>query len=215
MHPSVTPNDHLFVDPFFSLGWDESLVPSSMNIKRIFRPSSSGTPRAKKVPTPTSTQETDVNPNFSPTQFSNSVSDPILLPRRLSISATSRAQLPMALPARYGHRVASSLLRQRCFGHPEQSGLRALSTQSTARFSHPRLQTQKAASLRTYRAFSTSLRNLATQSAPSAESYLASGAVKGAGNLVDVKKVLVIGSGGLSIGQAGEFDYSGAWANLP
>lgn len=28
-------------------------------------------------------------------------------------------------------------------------------------------------------------------------------------NLVDVKKVLVIGSGGLAIGQAGEFDYSG------
>lgn len=27
--------------------------------------------------------------------------------------------------------------------------------------------------------------------------------------LVDVKNVLVIGSGGLSIGQAGEFDYSG------
>jgi carbamoyl-phosphate synthase large subunit len=27
--------------------------------------------------------------------------------------------------------------------------------------------------------------------------------------LVDVEKVLVIGSGGLSIGQAGEFDYSG------
>jgi carbamoyl-phosphate synthase large subunit len=27
--------------------------------------------------------------------------------------------------------------------------------------------------------------------------------------LVDVKKVLVVGSGGLSIGQAGEFDYSG------
>lgn len=30
--------------------------------------------------------------------------------------------------------------------------------------------------------------------------------------LVDVKKVLVIGSGGLSIGQAGEFDYSGSQA---
>ena len=28
-------------------------------------------------------------------------------------------------------------------------------------------------------------------------------------DLVNVKKVLVIGSGGLSIGQAGEFDYSG------
>lgn len=32
------------------------------------------------------------------------------------------------------------------------------------------------------------------------------------GNLVDVSKVLVIGSGGLSIGQAGEFDYSGSQA---
>lgn len=27
--------------------------------------------------------------------------------------------------------------------------------------------------------------------------------------LIDVRKVLVVGSGGLSIGQAGEFDYSG------
>jgi carbamoyl-phosphate synthase large subunit len=31
--------------------------------------------------------------------------------------------------------------------------------------------------------------------------------------LVDVKKVLVVGSGGLSIGQAGEFDYSGMFSN--
>lgn len=31
-------------------------------------------------------------------------------------------------------------------------------------------------------------------------------------SLVDVSKVLVIGSGGLSIGQAGEFDYSGSQA---
>lgn len=30
----------------------------------------------------------------------------------------------------------------------------------------------------------------------------------------DVKKVLVVGSGGLSIGQAGEFDYSGAFCAL-
>ena len=29
---------------------------------------------------------------------------------------------------------------------------------------------------------------------------------------VDVSKVLVLGSGGLSIGQAGEFDYSGSQA---
>jgi hypothetical protein len=47
------------------------------------------------------------------------------------------------------------------------------------------------------------------QAAPSAKAYLESGVVKGAANPVDVKKVLVIGSGGLSIGQAGEFDYSG------
>jgi carbamoyl-phosphate synthase large subunit len=48
-----------------------------------------------------------------------------------------------------------------------------------------------------------------TQEAPNAQAYLNSGAITGARNLVDVKKVLVIGSGGLSIGQAGEFDYSG------
>lgn len=48
-----------------------------------------------------------------------------------------------------------------------------------------------------------------TQEAPNAQAYLNSGAIAGARNLVDVKKVLVIGSGGLSIGQAGEFDYSG------
>jgi carbamoyl-phosphate synthase large subunit len=48
-----------------------------------------------------------------------------------------------------------------------------------------------------------------TQEAPNAQAYLNSGAIHGARNLVDVKKVLVIGSGGLSIGQAGEFDYSG------
>ena len=36
-----------------------------------------------------------------------------------------------------------------------------------------------------------------------------SGVLRSSQNSVDVKKVLVIGSGGLSIGQAGEFDYSG------
>ncbi len=36
-----------------------------------------------------------------------------------------------------------------------------------------------------------------------------SGVISPSQDLVDVKKVLVIGSGGLSIGQAGEFDYSG------
>ncbi|PUU75167.1 hypothetical protein B9Z19DRAFT_1091020 [Tuber borchii] len=38
------------------------------------------------------------------------------------------------------------------------------------------------------------------------------GAIAGGRDLVDVTKVQVIGSGGLSIGQAGEFDYSGKGA---
>lgn len=53
-----------------------------------------------------------------------------------------------------------------------------------------------------------------SQKAPTAEAYLASGVIKGAANPVDVKKVLVIGSGGLSIGQAGEFDYSGWFIHI-
>jgi hypothetical protein len=46
------------------------------------------------------------------------------------------------------------------------------------------------------------------QQAPDPKAYLASGVVKPKTE-VNVKKVLVIGSGGLAIGQAGEFDYSG------
>lgn len=48
----------------------------------------------------------------------------------------------------------------------------------------------------------------AAQPAPDPKAYLASGVVKPKQH-VNVKKVLVIGSGGLAIGQAGEFDYSG------
>lgn len=48
----------------------------------------------------------------------------------------------------------------------------------------------------------------AAQAAPNPKAYLDSGVIKPQ-QQVDVKKVLVIGSGGLAIGQAGEFDYSG------
>lgn len=48
----------------------------------------------------------------------------------------------------------------------------------------------------------------AAQPAPDPKAYLSSGVVKPKEH-IDVKKVLVIGSGGLAIGQAGEFDYSG------
>ncbi|KAH8788850.1 hypothetical protein F5883DRAFT_658731 [Diaporthe sp. PMI_573] len=76
-----------------------------------------------------------------------------------------------------------------------------------------RLQAQ-AQQLVQQRSFLTSARCLAaaaTQSAPNPKAYLESGVVKPKEN-VDVKKVLVIGSGGLAIGQAGEFDYSGSQA---
>ncbi|KAK4042116.1 hypothetical protein C8A01DRAFT_33880 [Parachaetomium inaequale] len=51
----------------------------------------------------------------------------------------------------------------------------------------------------------------AAQTAPDPKAYLSSGVVKPKEH-IDVKKVLVIGSGGLAIGQAGEFDYSGSQA---
>jgi len=55
----------------------------------------------------------------------------------------------------------------------------------------------------------------ATQAAPKADAYISSGHVPQAKDLVNVKKVLVIGSGGLAIGQAGEFDYSGELYHFP
>ena len=61
---------------------------------------------------------------------------------------------------------------------------------------------------------SSAIRSNQTQTAPNASAYLESGVIKGAANPVNVKKVLVIGSGGLSIGQAGEFDYSGQFLHL-
>lgn len=72
----------------------------------------------------------------------------------------------------------------------------------------------KVAAPKNIRSFTRSARSCAsqTETAPNAKAYLESGAIAGAQDLVDVKKVLVIGSGGLSIGQAGEFDYSGSQA---
>lgn len=67
------------------------------------------------------------------------------------------------------------------------------------------------------RSFQTTARCLAAAAAsstpPNPQAYLESGVVKPKQS-VDVKKVLVIGSGGLAIGQAGEFDYSGEFAVL-
>ncbi|OQE31712.1 hypothetical protein PENSTE_c001G04917 [Penicillium steckii] len=121
----------------------------------------------------------------------------------------------MVLAARCGQ--AASLLRQRCLAEARPAlPLRTFTSQTSVRSAASTLRLQKVASparSQQLRAFSSSLRRLAeAQKTPTAESYLASGAVKPGSNLVDVKKVLVIGSGGLSIGQAGEFDYSGSQA---
>jgi carbamoyl-phosphate synthase large subunit len=126
----------------------------------------------------------------------------------------------MALSARYGQQAAS-LLRQRCLVESRSAVLRSFSTANASRSaiaSLPLKQQHATSVLRSQqlRMFSSCLRRLATdaQAAPSAHSYLASGAIKRSADLVDVKKVLVIGSGGLSIGQAGEFDYSGVFSHI-
>ena len=59
---------------------------------------------------------------------------------------------------------------------------------------------------------SSSRLSITGQEEPKSTNYINSGVIEGAKNVVGVKKVLVIGSGGLSIGQAGEFDYSGSQA---
>ncbi|KAJ5787722.1 ATP-grasp fold subdomain 1 [Penicillium paradoxum] len=118
----------------------------------------------------------------------------------------------MVFAARCGQ--AAALLRQRCLAETRSAlSVRAFSSQSVrSTASTLRLQKLPTARSQQLRSFSSTLNRLNAQQPPAAESYLASGAVKSGSNLVDVKKVLVIGSGGLSIGQAGEFDYSGSQA---
>lgn len=112
----------------------------------------------------------------------------------------------MAAPARCLRQVSSTLLQQ---ARPAvaRPSIRAFTTH-IAQHNHlvaPRtpywLQTRKVSR--------STRRHAAVQEAPRPEAYLESGIIEAGKNLVDVKKVLVIGSGGLSIGQAGEFDYSG------
>lgn len=107
-----------------------------------------------------------------------------------------------------GHlaRRTPALLRQ-CRFPAASTPLRALTTCASLRNGH-KLTTYR--QLRTLSKVAAS--RIASQEAPNAQAYLNSGHILGGRNLVDVTKVLVIGSGGLSIGQAGEFDYSGSQA---
>jgi hypothetical protein len=135
---------------------------------------------------------------------------PILLPG-LILSARSFKQLDhlqMALCGRLARRVPTLTGQSRSIAPSPYT--RSFTTRSARPLTSLRNSTESPAALRQLRAFTKVASTLnKTQTAPSADAYLKSGAIAGAQNLVDVKKVLVIGSGGLSIGQAGEFDYSG------
>ena len=88
--------------------------------------------------------------------------------------------------------------------------LRSFSSLAARPLKRSHLIESRAPAWQQYRKFTRSTkRYAAVQEPPKPEAYLQSGAIETGKNLVDVKKVLVIGSGGLSIGQAGEFDYSG------
>jgi len=116
----------------------------------------------------------------------------------------------MALSCRAAAR-SSSLFRQ----IRSPASARAFTTRSSTRCLYSKSPVPTAKNARYIRLFSSSAAHKdQSQVAPNAKAYLESGVIKGAANPVDVKKVLVIGSGGLSIGQAGEFDYSG-WSPIP
>jgi carbamoyl-phosphate synthase large subunit len=115
----------------------------------------------------------------------------------------------MALANRFAGRTCSSLLRQ-----ARAPVSRTFTTRTTTRYVLKSNTVATGKNDRYVRLFSSCpVRRDQAQAAPNAEAYIQSGVIKGAKNPVDVKKVLVIGSGGLSIGQAGEFDYSG-WYSL-
>jgi carbamoyl-phosphate synthase large subunit len=119
----------------------------------------------------------------------------------------------MAAPAR-ALRHAASLLTRRPAAETRPI-VRAFSSQAAAFPLRSHLITPRAPAWQQARKFARSTkRYAAVQEAPRPEAYLESGVIQSGKNLVDVKKVLVIGSGGLSIGQAGEFDYSGELRSL-
>ena len=118
--------------------------------------------------------------------------------------------MPMALSGRFARQLGRELFQPSKLPVPRVAR-RTFASQATRCTRHDRLS--KSSFQHKSRSFTRSARCAnQTQVAPNAKAYLDSGAIAGAQDLVDVKKVLVIGSGGLSIGQAGEFDYSGSQA---
>lgn len=117
-----------------------------------------------------------------------------------------------ALSGRLARQLPHELLHQSKQTLPRVTR-RTLVSQAAAAPRAPLLARQSKPLSRQLRQFSRSaIRANQTEVAPNAKAYLESGVIAGGQDLVDVKKVLVIGSGGLAIGQAGEFDYSGSQA---
>ena len=113
----------------------------------------------------------------------------------------------------------SRKLLQQCSAKPTRRAFftsTATNPAALVRIAHSVTSSVKSHECLPKRAFTSSAtRQAASQEPPNTKSYLASGAFASeSSKLVDVKKVLVIGSGGLSIGQAGEFDYSGKLGTL-
>lgn len=110
-----------------------------------------------------------------------------------TISSTIAGRAPALL--RHGRRIPQSLA-SRSFS--------SAAVNASARPSLRLPQSKRLGTVTILRSYSAA----AVQEAPNPKAYLDSGVIKPKEH-VDVKKVLVIGSGGLAIGQAGEFDYSG------
>ncbi|CAK4030871.1 Carbamoyl-phosphate synthase arginine-specific large chain [Lecanosticta acicola] len=121
----------------------------------------------------------------------------------------------MALSGRFARQLPQELFAH-ASKHTPRIARRTLVSQSTTTTRSARQQAARnLQQQQSIRHFSRSTKRAASSQAevaPNAKAYLESGAIAGGQNLVDVNKVLVIGSGGLSIGQAGEFDYSGSQA---
>ncbi|KAH6898957.1 hypothetical protein B0T10DRAFT_474149 [Thelonectria olida] len=121
------------------------------------------------------------------------------MPANISMAATLAGRAPALL--RFGRRMPQAL-PSRSFSSASLSSRGRFSFAATKPANSKRLGTISIA-----RPYSSA----AAESAPNPKAYLESGVIKPR-QTVDVKKVLVIGSGGLAIGQAGEFDYSGSQA---
>lgn len=114
----------------------------------------------------------------------------------------------MALCGKLVGRSPRLLQRPHCIIRPSLQ--KTFATAQISRLHTPQAQLSSLIKYHTRRTFATSRKwEIIGEEAPSAKAYISSGITSGQKELVGVKKVLVIGSGGLSIGQAGEFDYSG------